>query len=303
MTTLTLITPRRTVLASATFVVALALAWQAGVLRGIAPGHVGASAPTGPPAAPGAAAPSQVIAEGRVVAYPGAEVVVGTDLPGTIVRLPVEEKQPVRRGQLLAELRADDLRAELDQARAGVAEAEADVRLYELETERAGRLVAEAVESPQYADLQRRNLDAARARRETALAAVRRLEAQLDKTRILAPIDGTVVERRIDRGESVEAGATLLTIADLDRLRIEAEVDEFDAARVRLGASVTIVAEGYDGRSWRGVVETIPDRVVPREFKMRDPSRPSDTRVLLVKIAFAEPTELKLGQRVEISID
>lgn len=302
MTTLTLITPRRTVLASATLVVALALAWQAGIVRRIAPGSAGASA-SAAPAAPGHASPSRVVAEGRVVAYPGAEVVVGTDLAGTIARLPVEEEQVVRRGQLVAELRADDLRAELDQARAGVAEAEADVRLYELETERAGRLVAEAVESPQYADLQRRNLDAARARRETALAAVRRLEAQLDKTRIVAPIDGTVVERRIDRGESVEAGATLLTIADLERLRIEAEVDEFDAARVRSGAPVTIVAEGYDGRTWRGAVETIPDRVVPREFKMRDPSRPSDTRVLLVKIAFAEPNELKLGQRVEISID
>jgi hypothetical protein len=80
-------------------------------------------------------------------------------------------------------------------------------------------------------------------------------------------------------------------------------VDEFDAGRVELGAEVQLTAEGFVGQSWKGTVEEIPDAVLPRRLKPQDPGRPSDTRVLLVKIALAEPTPLKLGQRVEIAIE
>ena len=89
---------------------------------------------------------------------------------------------------------------------------------------------------------------------------------------------------------------------DLTRTRLEAEVDEFDAGRLEVGSPVTITAEGYPGKNWRGSVEEIPDRVVPRRTRPQDPGRPGDTRVLLLKVAFEEPTPLKLGQRVEIAI-
>ena len=83
---------------------------------------------------------------------------------------------------------------------------------------------------------------------------------------------------------------------------MEAEVDEFDAARVHLGDAVAVSAEGYDDRSWKGTIEEVPDTVVSRRLKPQDPSKPVDTRVLLVKVAMNEPTPLKLGQRVEIAI-
>jgi len=57
--------------------------------------------------------------------------------------------------------------------------------------------------------------------------------------------------------------------------------------------------EGYDGK-WRGVIEEVPGNVVSRRLKPQDPAKPIDTRVLLVKIALAEGTPLKLGQRVEV---
>jgi HlyD family secretion protein len=63
------------------------------------------------------------------------------------------------------------------------------------------------------------------------------------------------------------------------------------------------VRRGYDGKSWRGRVEEIPDAVVGRKLEPQDPCKPEDTRVLLAKIALLEPTPLKLGQRVEIRID
>ncbi|HVQ54970.1 MAG TPA: efflux RND transporter periplasmic adaptor subunit [Thermoanaerobaculia bacterium] len=254
--------------------------------------------------APAAPPPSaHVAAEGRIVAYPGAEVVVGTDLGGTIVSLKVQEKEKVRRGQLLAELRSDDHRAALEEARARVVEADADIRLAQAEVERARTLWDKAVGSKQALDKAERDADAARARRATAAATAQRLEAVLAKTRIVSPIDGVVIARQAQAGETLEPGQKIVTIADLSRTRVEAELDEFDAGRVRLNDEVRVTAEGYDGKSWRAKVEEIPDSVVGRRLKPQDPGKPEDTRVLLVKIALLEPTPLKLGQRVEIRID
>lgn len=258
------------------------------------------------PASPStAAAPSGraiATAEGRVVAYPGAEVAVGTDLSGTLVALAVHEKDRVRKGQLLAELRSDDYRAERAEASARVSEADADIKLAQFEADRARSLFDEAVGSRQALDKAERDRDAARARRETAAAAVRRLDAILARTRILSPIDGVVVVRHAEPGETVQEGQRLVTVADLSRTRIEAEFDEFDAGRVALGAEARVRAEGFEGRSWRARVEEIPDAVAGRRLKPQDPGKPEDTRVLLVKIALLEPTPLKLGQRVEVSL-
>jgi len=93
-----------------------------------------------------------------------------------------------------------------------------------------------------------------------------------------------------------------VTVTDLGRLRIEAEVDEFDAGRIKLGDAVTVTAEGFPGKALKAIVEEIPDTVVGRRLKPLDPSRPIDTRVLLVKIAFKEPAPFKLGQRVDLEI-
>jgi len=99
-----------------------------------------------------------------------------------------------------------------------------------------------------------------------------------------------------------DIGTRLVTIADTNRVRIEAEVDEFDAERVRLAQAVKITAEGYAGQSWGGVVEEIPDAVSEKNLKPQDPGRPTDARVLRVKIRFQEPTPLRLGRRVEVEI-
>ena len=240
-----------------------------------------------------------VIAEGRVAAYPGAEVTVGSDVAGTIERLDVTEQDVVHKGDVIATLRSDDLRAALGEARARVGEADADIRLYQFEVERAQRLFREDVGSKQTWEKSERDLDAARARRASAVAEARRLEAVVAKTVIKAPIDGVVITRMRQRGETISAGDSLVTIADLHRTRVEAEVDEFDASRIRDGAEATISAEGYDGK-WRGVIEEVPGNVVSRRLKPQDPAKPIDTRVLLVKIALAEGTPLKLGQRVEV---
>jgi hypothetical protein len=94
----------------------------------------------------------------------------------------------------------------------------------------------------------------------------------------------------------------LVTLADLNQLRIEAEVDEFDVGKVQLNAPVQITAEGFS-QTWIGHIEDIPANVTTRRLKPPDPARPVDTRVLMVKIALHDKNiPLKLGQRVSVNI-
>ena len=83
-----------------------------------------------------------------------------------------------------------------------------------------------------------------------------------------------VIARHVDPGETVTAGSPLVTIVDLSRLRVEAEVDEFDIAGIALAAKATITAEGYPGRRWRGQVEEIADAVVAARLVPRIPAGP-----------------------------
>jgi multidrug resistance efflux pump len=131
---------------------------------------------------------------------------------------------------------------------------------------------------------------------------VKRLEATVTKSEVRAPIDGVILNRYAQAGEMADVGTRLVTIGDTNRVRVEAEVDEFDAGRVHVGQAVAITAEGYSGQSWRGTVEEIPDAVADKNLRPQDPGRPTDARVLRVKIRFQEPTPLKLGQRVELEI-
>lgn len=250
---------------------------------------------------PASAADARIRAEGRLVAYPGAQVVVGTEFAGSLSRLLVQEKDAVRRGQVLAEIRADEQRAELAEARGRIAEARADVAFYEVEADRNLQLIKSQTVARNAVDRAVRDRDAARARLQNAIATASRIEAILDKARIVAPIDGVVLLRHVESGETVAAGDQLFTLADLSKVRVEAEVDEFDIAGVALGSEAEISAEGF-ATSWKGRIEEIPDSVGPRRLKPQDPGKPSDTRVLLVKVALTEPTALKLGQRVEVAL-
>jgi HlyD family secretion protein len=122
------------------------------------------------------------------------------------------------------------------------------------------------------------------------------------KCRLVAPIDGVVTARFVQPGETVALAAPLVTVVDLKRLRVEAEVDEYDVGHCEVGDPVTMRTEAYPGRSWPGVVEEVSDTLVGRRIRPEDPGRPTDTRVLPVRIAFQVATPLRLGQRVEVEI-
>ena len=262
----------------------------------------GADTPADAPTS-AAAQPEPVIAEGRIVSYPGAEVMVGTEISGRITRIAVQEQQLVRAGDLLAEIACDEEQAQLQEARFRISELDAEIHLLQWELEQYAQLVGSQALSKQSWNEKQRDLEVARARHDAAQATVTRLRAHLAKARIVAPIDGTVTARFVAAGQFIEAAAPLATIADLRRLRVEAEVNEFDANRVVPGSPAAVTAEGYPDVTWRAHVEEIPDVVVGRRLRPQDPGKPSDTGVVMVKLALIDPIPLRLGQRVEVRID
>ncbi|HSU38593.1 MAG TPA: efflux RND transporter periplasmic adaptor subunit [Polyangiaceae bacterium] len=250
---------------------------------------------------PKTAASVAVLAEGRLVAYPDAEVTLGAETGGKLVKLLVHERDRVERGDVIAEIDVAEERAALNEAWARVKESEPDITYLEQERSRSEHLFGQNAVARAAYDKSIHDVESASRHRASLLATSTRLKAQVDKATVRAPIAGTVTTRFVEMGAYVAPGAPIVTLVDLARLRVQAEIGEFDAARVALGAKVTLRAEGY-APTWRGSVEEIQDEVVARQMKPLDPSRPVDTRVLLVKIRLDEPVPLRLGQRVEVEI-
>jgi HlyD family secretion protein len=261
-----------------------------------------------PPAAASDAVPrpaaraKSLRAEGRLAARPGALVTIGADFGGTVRTVAFEERARVKKGDLLIDIAADETRAALAEAQARVREADVEIAFFDDEAIKAERLLASSAVPQTVLDRAVHDRDAARAHKVSAQATAARLGATLAKSRVVAPFDGAILERNVEPGQLVAPGTTIAILADLSRLRVEAEVDEYDTARLAVGASVAIRAEGYS-ESWRGKVEEIPDSVGPRKLRPQDPGKPSDTRVVTAKIALDGATPLKLGQRVEVEID
>src|SRR2546428_3791606 len=236
---------------------ALALAWL--------PAPARAPAAVLPP-------PATIRAEGRLEAEPGAHVVVGTEMAGTIVRLAVQDRQRVKKGQTLLELRADEQRASLqemlaqlqlapadqNQARAEERAAQASLKLAEVQLSRARHLADSGTFAQEQVDKAQRDRDDAHARMDEAAARIAgaparaaaaqagagRLRAVGDRTRIGSAIDGGVLSHHGEGGGAAASGGPLGAAAGRSRTRFEAEVDEFDAPALREGAEVAVTVEG-----------------------------------------------------------
>lgn len=244
-----------------------------------------------------------IVAEGRVVTYPGEQVSVSSEIAGRIVRLAVQEGQTIHKGEVIAELDSAEYRAELAEATAKLAELDADIELAGWKLQRTTELTSRGATTMLDAEQQRRDLAAARARREAAAAQIERARVLLSRTTITSPIDGTVTARFAQPYEVIQPGSPIATIANLSHTRIEAEVNEFDGAGLVPGLHAYVTAEGFPGVRWPAVVEEVPQVVVTRQLRPQDPGRPTDSGVILTKLALQSPAPLRLGQRVEVTVE
>ncbi len=258
---------------------------------------------------------STVSATGTV--EPLVRVLVGSQVSGTVTRWYADFNQTVHEGFVLAELDQDRFKAQLEQrnaavavARARIEEAQARLRTASLDRQRIEEAFARSAASEF-------ELQSARAAEEAALAQLHAAQAQLqadeadarmaavelEKTIIRSPIDGVVISRDVDAGQTVAASLsapTLFTIAnDLTKMRVNAAVNETDIGLVREGMPAEFRVDAYPTRRFRGTVsqvryaEKVVDNVVTYTtlIDVDNPElllRPGMTATILFEVARAE---------------
>lgn len=124
----------------------------------------------------------------------------------------------------------------------------------------------------------------------------------LDLTVVHAPISGVVIQRYLAEGEGVTPEIPILDIADLDRIWINAEVDETAGGKIKVGDPVEITSEAYPRKTFRGRIERIADYAGVRKIRPSNPAVNLGLKVVQVKIALLEKTPLKLGMTVDVRI-
>jgi HlyD family secretion protein len=216
-------------------------------------------------------------------------VQVGSQVSGAISKLYVDFNSHVRKGQVVAQIDPALFQGALSQAKADLENAEANLavaiantakaKAAELQTkadyERNLGLSQQGVVSPQALDLAKANADSASAQVAGALAAEQQARAQvqqkqaavgvaqtnLNYTTIHAPIDGTVVARNVDVGQTVAASLqapTLFTIAqDLTKMQVYAKTDESDVGQIRPGQKVSFKVDAYPRDTFTGAVSQV----------------------------------------------
>jgi HlyD family secretion protein len=202
-------------------------------------------------------------------------VQVGTQVSGTIKALHADFNTRVRRGQVVAELEPSLFDTQVEQARASLMRLEADVRRAEVQLEDAQQKLKRARELAGRELIAASDLEAAEVNARVADAVLRGAQAQVVQARaslhqtevnlahtiITAPIDGVVISRNVDVGQTVAASMqapTLFVIArDLREMQVEASVAESDIGRIRTGQSVTFRVDAYPTDVFTGGVSQV----------------------------------------------
>ncbi len=188
-------------------------------------------------------------------------VKVGSQVSGIISRLYADFNSEVKKGQKLAELDPTPFQATVDQRRADVERSRVELRNRDLEFARAANLQKQQL-------LSQAEYDAAKAARDSAAATVEQSEAALKQamtnlsyTVIVSPIDGVVVDRQYDVGQTVAASfqaPTLFTIAqDLTKMQVLTNIDEADVGRVKTGQNAVFTVDAFPDRQFDGSVSQI----------------------------------------------
>jgi HlyD family secretion protein len=190
---------------------------------------------------------------------------VGAKIIGRVERLLVDEGDRVRRGDTIAVLDSDDLVAELQQRRAALLEARANLADAQRQESRFARLLAEkAIAQAEY-DAEATRLEVTEAHVAVAEANLANARARLQYAVIRAPIPGVVIERRIEVGEMVAPGGfttqqatgAIVRIANPESLEVEADINESYISRLSLGQPSVIRVDAVPGREYRGRLRQI----------------------------------------------
>jgi RND family efflux transporter MFP subunit len=242
-------------------VLVLLVVWQVGIGRErIGPGTVSAEA-----TATGEGEEHEV----RLLVVPIWHTAVGTvesriqtavaaRVMAAVTEVAVDVGDPLEPGTFLVGLDDRDLQARADAARAALSGAEARLKLATQARDRVARLVESNAATPAQLEAAQADFDAAQARVRAASEGVTEAEVALDDTRIVSPMKGVVVERLVDPGDLASPGRPLLQLHAPEDLRLEANVPQRLAMRLRVGDAVRVRIPSVPGD-----IETTIEEIVP----------------------------------------
>jgi HlyD family secretion protein len=199
-------------------------------------------------------------------------VLVGSQVSGTIDKLSANFNSKVKAGEVVAQLNQDKFKAAVDQAKANFVAAQSNFAKAKVSVEDAARTLQRARELRARELTAQSELDAAQTAYDAAVAqldvnkaqvaqaqaAVNQSSVDLNNTIIRSPVDGIVISRNVDVGQTVAASLqapTLFTIAnDLAKMEVHTNVDEADVGNVWEGQDVTFTVDAFPARRFRGKV-------------------------------------------------
>lgn len=224
-------------------------------------------------------------------------VEVGTEISGRLENISVDFNSAVTNGQVLAQIDPRAYQNSLQQSEAELASAKASLELAQINARRAEELHRQALISSSEYDTAVADLHRAEATAQIREAMRDRNKVDLDRTTIYSPIDGIVISRNVEVGQTVAASLnapTLFMIAnDLSKMHIHAAISEADIGGVREGQKVEFIADAFMDMKLSGVVHQV------RNAPVTNQSVVSYTSV----IAFDNPeSKLKPGMTVTVSI-
>ncbi len=188
-------------------------------------------------------------------------VEVGTQVSGLISKIMVDFNDTVRKGQVIAQLDTTLLQSSVQDAEASYERTQADLHQAERDFTRFQSLHQQGIAADADFNSAQYQLEVAKASMKSAEASLDRARRNLSFATIMAPVDGTVVERDVDVGQTVAASFSsprLFTIAnDLSEMQILASVDESDIGQIKEGQTVRFTVKAYPDERFNGTVKQV----------------------------------------------
>ena len=189
---------------------------------------------------------------------PVVNVTVGSQVSGRISKLYVDFNSPVTKGQVLAEIDPATYQAAVEQSTADLANARANLELQQVEARRSGELFTNKLISSSDSDTATANLHEAEAVVKIKQASLNNSMVNLNYCKILSPVDGVVILRAVELGQTVASSfntPTIFQIAnDLTKMQIDSSVAEADVGGVVVGQEVAFRVDAYPDRMFHGSV-------------------------------------------------
>ena len=230
------------------------------------------------------------------------EVDVGFKISGRVQSLYTDEGEKVARGDRIAALDSDELESVVTQNRASVQNAEAQYEKTQKDLERYTVLYRDGVISTQQMDSAKAANDVAVSQLRLSRASLKTAEVRFRDTVIYAPLNGVVIKKNVEEGETVGAGTAVFTIGDLENPWIKVYVKEDKLGLVKLGQKAEIRVDTYPLKSYEGTVTYISSEA---EFTPKN-VQTQEERVKLVfgvKVSVKNQNdELKPGMPADVRI-